>query len=206
MSELISVSELNKLSTRTLRSMIRQKTAEVNIEVAQYREFVKEGKQQASAATDNMIQRMQRAAGTKSGRRGEIGLGLTYKRKEELVGQYNLLQKFLKYDLSIPAHAKEHAERLEKSRKTWERRYGYISKEDFANLSYDMSAVAAALNDYGYEDIGGEIAENYQNANAKGRKNFIRYVLQARDRAKGGTPEDIIDNLIHVMKEDGAFN
>lgn len=207
---IISVSNLNQFSTRQLRAMIKQRTAEVNIQISQYREFVSEGKQKESKATNNMIERMKRAAGTKSGKRGEVGLGLTYKRKEELVAQYNLIQKFLAYDLSIPAHAEQQTERIEKSRATWQKRYGYISKEDFAALSYDMSAVASALSDYGYEDIGGEIAENYQKASNKGRKNFLKYVLKARDNTKSlgrpATPEDIIDQLISVMKEDDAFS
>lgn len=205
MNDLLSVKELSKLSTRTLRGMIKNKTAEVNIEIGMYRDAVKEGKQAESKATENMINRMKRAAGTNAGRRGEVGLGLTYKRKDELIAQYNQLQKFLKYDLSIPAHAAEREASIEKSRATWNRRYGYMSKEEFSNLSYDMTAVAAALNSYGYEDIGGEIAENYQNANKKGRQNFLKYVLTARDAAKGGTPEDIIDQLIRVMTDDGAF-
>lgn len=194
--------ELQQLSTRKLRAMIRQVTAEVNIQIAGYRENVKAGKTADDKITNYMINRLVRTAGAK-GRRGEVGLGYARKRKGELVTQLYELNRFMEIDINIPVHAKKHSERLEKARNTWNKTYGYISQEDFGQLAYDMSAVAEALESYGYEDIGGALAEQYQKSKKKDK--FLKRVLEARDKAKGGTPEDIIDQLADILKREGEI-
>lgn len=183
---------------KELRSEIRKLTAEVNIRIAEYRETGK-----SVRAVEQQIKRLQSLAGTKTGKgaRGEIGLGLK-KSKLRLEVQKRALRNFLKFDMYS-----ERAKKAKKNRaqKTFEKRYGKMSETEFDQLYETFDVLRNYLADFGYEASGASLAEQYANANEKGKLKFVDYVRIAKEKSKTGTVEDFIDVLAEEMRNDGAI-
>ena len=183
---------------KELRSDIRKLTAEVNVRIAEYREMGKPVR-----AVERQIERLQGLAATKTGKgaRGEIGLGLK-KSKIQLEVQKRALRNFLKFDMYSEKAKKEKKSR---SQKTFENRYGKMSESDFEQLYDTFDVLRNYLADFGYEAYGASLAEQYANANEKGKLKFVDYVRIAKEKSKTGTIEDFIDVLAEEMRNDGAI-
>ena len=183
-------------TVKDLRSEIRKLTAEVNVRISEYREMGKPVR-----AVERQIERLQGLAGTKTGKgvRGEIGMGLK-KSKLRLEVQKNALRNFLKFDMYSEKAKKEKKSR---SQKVFEKRYGKIS--DFEQLYDTFDVLRNYLADFGYEASGPSLAEQYVNANEKGKLKFVDYVRIAKEKSKTGTVEDFIDVLAEEMRNDGAI-
>lgn len=183
---------------KELRSEIRKLTAEVNVRIAEYREMGKPVR-----AVEQQIKRLQSLSGTKTGKgaRGDIGLGLK-KSKLRLELQKNALRNFLKFDMYS-----EKAKKKKKSRaqKTFESRYGKMTKVDFDQLYDTFDILRNYLSDFGYEALGPSLAEQFSNANEHGKAKFVDYVRRAKEKSKTGTVEDFIDVLAEEMRNDGAI-
>lgn len=185
--------DVAEMTTRELRKEIRQVTAQVNVDIAEYRE---KGKRVQS--TEEMIERAQKIAGTKS-RRGAIGLGLSRKLKGALQQQLAGLRRLAK----IFTEPKK--EKVEKGYITFKRRFGDISRVEYEDFIDTINIIKSDLEGWGYEDFGGSVAQAYADANEKGKRNFIDYMREATAKSAGGTPEDIIDNLKDIMTDDEAI-
>ena len=185
-------------TVKDLHSEIRKLTAEVNVRIGEYRESGK-----SVRAVEQQIKRLQSLSGTKTGKgaRGEIGLGLK-KSKLRLEVQKKALRNFLKFDMYS-----ERARKKKKSRsqKVFEKRYGKMSESDFEQLYDTFDVLRNYLADFGYEASGSSLAEQYANANEKGKLKFVDYVRIAKEKSKTGTIEDFIDVLAEEMRNDGAI-
>ena len=183
---------------KELQSEIRKLTAEVNVRIAEYREMGKPVR-----AVEQQIKRLQSLSGTKTGKgaRGEIGLGLK-KSKLRLEVQKNALRNLLKFDMYSKKAKKEEKSR---SQKVFEKRYGKMSESDFEQLYDTFDVLRNYLSDFGYEASSSSLAEQYANANKKGKLKFVDYVRIAKEKSKTGTVEDFIDVLVEEMRNDGAI-
>ena len=183
---------------KELRSEIRKLTAEVNVRIAEYRETGK-----SVRAVERQIKRLQSLSGTKTGKgaRGEIGLGLK-KSKLRLEVQKNALRNFLKFDMYSEKAKKEKKSRAQK---TFESRYGKMTKAEFDQLYDTFDILRNYLSDFCYEALGPSLAEQYANANKHGKLKFVDYVRIAKEKSKTGTVEDFIDVLAEEMRNDGAI-
>lgn len=183
---------------KELRSEIRKLTAEVNVRIAEYREMGK-----SVRAVEQQIKRLQSLSGTKTGKgaRGEIGLGLK-KSKIRLEVQKRALRNFLKFDMYSERVKKEKKSRAQK---TFESRYGKMTEAEFDQLYDTFDILRNYLSDFGYEASGPSLAEQYANANEKGKLKFVDYVRIAKEKSKAGTVEDFIDVLAEEMRNDGAI-
>ena len=183
---------------KELRSEIRKLTAEVNIRIAEYREMGKPVR-----AVEQQIKRLQSLSDTKTGKgaRGEIGLGLK-KSKLRLEVQERALRNFLKFDMYSEKAKKEKKSRAQE---TFESRYGKMTETEFDQLYDTFDVLRNYLSDFGYEASGSSLAEQYANANEKGKLKFVDYVRIAKEKSKTGTVEDFIDVLAEEMRNDGAI-
>ena len=96
------------LTTRELREEIRKRTASVNATINEYRNAVQLGIEKANQVVEDSVRKMREAAIDinkqtgeiiePKGRKGEIGLGLTYKTKSELQRQLAGLRRFEEKD------------------------------------------------------------------------------------------------------------
>lgn len=185
--------DVTEMSTRELRKEIRSITADINADIADYRERGKE-----TRYTNEMIERATLRAGTKS-RRGEIGLGLSRKLKGALQVQLAGLRR-LKKEFDRP---KERAEKEVSGYKSFVKRFGHITHGQYQDFIDMADIIKSELEGWGYEDFGGSIAQAYADSNDK--INFVDYLKEAKKRAAGGTPEDVVDRLKDVLKENGTL-
>ena len=183
---------------KELRSEIRKLTAEVNVRIAEYRESGK-----SVRAVERQIERLQKLAGTKTGKgaRGDIGLGLK-KSKLRLEVQERALRNFLKFDMYSERAKKEKKSRAQK---TFESRYGKMTKVELDQIYDTFDILRNYLSDFGYEALGPSLAEHFSNANEHGKAKFVDYVRRAKEKSKTGTVEDFIDVLAEEMRNDGAI-
>lgn len=203
------------LTTRELRDEIRKRTAEVNITISEYRESVRKGIEKANQVVEDSIRKMREASAGISkktgkvvvpkGRKGEIGLGLTYKTKSELQRQLAGLRRFEEKDIYTPKGKEKWNEKTNKQYETFKNRYGDISREDYDDMIDTMNIVKNTLKDYGYEDFGGSYARTYTRANKEGKRKFARYVDQARRESSGKTTEDVLDRVAELLRENGEL-
>ena len=214
------------MSTRELRKEIRRRTAEANIRIAEYREAIQKGTQKASEFIEKTIQNLisntsyskpiRNKEGkiesyqtmTPTSKKGEIGMGTSYKRKAELQKQLEGLRRFEKTDIETPEGKRHWNDKVEQQYKTFKERYGDISRDDYEDMIDTMNIVKNTLKDYGYEDNGTGYARLYNKSNARGKKKFARYVEQARNESAGGgkTVEDILDRVADLLRENDELS
>ena len=187
------------MTVKQLQNAIREKTAEANIRIAEYRERGKSIKEY-----EKEIGYLKQYAGTKTGARGEVGLGFKYKTKAQLEKQLNRLEAFIAKDI-YSERGKEayNADRYDKSRNTFNARYGYMSESDFRELYDTFDVLRNELKDYGYEDLGASLAQQFQQTTKKAK--FADYVLDVAKHNKGISSETFIDILSNKLKEEGAL-
>lgn len=217
-----------ELSTRQLRAEIRRVTLEVNERIRDYRamggdaeyfnRMVNRLKYTSSYSKKIMVDGEEQVikAVPRGYKGGEIGLGTSYKHKIELQEQLSSLHRFLEKDEFSPQGIEEFNEKVNRQYETFTDNYGYITKEEYLEMIDTMNLVKEALKGYGYEDLmvtgsmqgfslGASLANKYVEANEKGRGTFLQYVEQAKDMSKGGTTEDLFDNLTEIMKTAGVL-
>ena len=209
------------MSTRELRKEIRRRTAEANIRIAEYREAIQKGTQQASKFIESVIERLKQASAgynkkgeytVPKGQRGEVGVGTSYKRKVELQKQLAGLRRFEKVDIETPKGESEWSDKVNNQYKTFVSRYGNISPDDYVDMVDTMNIVKNTLKDYGYEDNGTGYARLYNKAKGQGKKKFARYVEQARNdimndsTRKTRTAEDILDRVADLLRDSNELN
>lgn len=205
------------LTTRQLRDEIRKRTATVNIRINEYREAIEEGKQKSNRIVEESIRKMKEASYTfnketgeiriPKSKKGEIGLGLTYKTKTELQRQLAGLRRFEERDIETPEGKRKSEEKTERQYKTFTDRYGDMSRDEYEDMIDTMNVVKNTLKDYGYEDYGGSYARTYTKANKEGKRKFARYIDQAKRESAGAgqTTEDILDRVAELLRENGEL-
>lgn len=203
------------LTTRELREEIRKRTASVNATINEYRNAVQLGIEKANQVIEDSIRKMREAAIDinkqtgeiiePKGRKGEIGLGLTYKNKSELQRQLAGLRRFEEKDIYTPSGKEKWNEKTNRQYETFKNRYGDISRSEYDDMIDTMNIVKNTLKDYGYEDFGGSYARTYTRANKAGKRKFARYVDQARRESSGKTTEDVLDRVAELLRENGEL-
>lgn len=187
------------MTVKQLQNAIREKTAEANIRIAEYRERGKSIK-----VYEKEIGYLKQYAGTKTGARGEVGLGFKNKTKVQLEKQLNRLEGFIAKDVySEKGKEAYNRDRYDKSRSTFKARYGYMSESDFRELYDTFDVLRNELKDYGYEDIGPSLAQQFQLTTNKAK--FADYVLDVAKHNKGISSETFIDILSNRLKQEGAL-
>lgn len=187
------------MTVKELQQAIREKTAEANIRISEYRERGKSIK-----VYEKEIGYLKQYAGTRTGARGEIGLGFKYKTKTQLEKQLNRLNEFIAKDVYSERGKEAYSEdRYNRSRKAFNERYGYMSENDFRELYDTFDVLRNELKDYGYEDLGPSLAQQFQQTSEKAK--FADYVIDVARHNKGISSETFIDILSNKLRNEGAL-
>lgn len=215
------------MTTRELRQEIKRRTASVNVRIMEYKEAVEKGFQKSSKIVEEGIRKLKEGSTaekvvkkkvngktktihtglyyTPTGKKGEIGLGLSYKTKSELQRQLAGLKRFEEKDIETPEGQREWSEKVDRQYKTFQKRYGDMSKEDYEDMIDTMNIVKNTLKDYGYEDFGAGYARMYNNANKQGKRKFTKYVDQAKRESVGKTTEDVLDRVAQLLRDNNEI-
>lgn len=186
-------------TVKELKNYIREQTAQINFDLYTMYE---EGKKPTKAVLREMEKLIQLGTG-KETQRG-IGLGLSYKKKSELIQQARALKDFERIDYESPTAKKRYSEQIDKAYREYSKRkratgQPKLSKESYVDFVETLGAVGdKVLQEFGYEAI----AEEYKNSTGKQRTNFLQAMVKVRRdlEGTGATGEALIDALHNELK------
>lgn len=186
-------------TTRELRSYIRQHTKQINIDLYQMYE---EGKTPTKAVLREREKLIQLSTGreTKAG----IGLGLTYKRKSELIQQARAIRDFEAIDYESRTARRKYSAQIDKAYRNYSKRKNAtgqpkLSKKAYVDFVETLGAVGdKVLQEFGYESI----SEEYKNSTGKQRTNFLQAMVKVHKELEGtgASGEDLIDALHNELR------
>lgn len=196
------------LTVKELQKAIRYLTPKLNVRIAEYREEIAKGEWEESIVGNIAIEALKATAGTK-GVKGEIGLGLKGKNKSQLQKQFQELRRFENKDIFTPEGQREWSAKTEKQYNEFRKNYNEdLTRDEYEQMIDTMNVVKHHLKDYGYEDIGRNIANQFAKASQKNKTKFVDIVIKARDTATasetnaGVTAEDVIDRLKVLLESE----
>lgn len=142
------------------------------------------------------------ALGTGTETKQGIGLGLSYKRKPELIAQARALAQFRRLDFTSDTAKKEYDTQVDKAYKSYLQRH-HVKR--FTKAQYQQFVeIAGALGDKILEQFGYEsIVEVYTSAKQSQRNNLLRATMKVlnENKDKGLNGEDLIDLLHKELSE-----
>ena len=190
------------MTVKELRKEISKNTAQLNVQIQSYRESGKPVK-----AFDTSIEYLKHLTGRRSGARGEIAASTRGLKKVELETRLHAVNRLIKMDMysDVAQEAYRSKRYSSKAKASFIRRFGYMSDSDFEALYDTFSTVRNMLQDYGYEAVGGDLAEQFHNVKSEKKKNFADYVQKAWKQKKAQKPEEFIDTLYKVLQEEDAI-
>ena len=181
-------------TTRQLKDYIRQHTQQINFD---FYAMQADGQTPTKAVMREREKLIQLGTGreTKQG----IGLGLSHKRKSELLQQARAIRDFESIDYESPTARRKYSEQIDKAYRQYSKRKNAtgqpkLSKKSYVEFVETLGAVGdKILQEFGYDAI----AEEYKNSSGKQRTNFLQAMIKAHDKLKGtgATGEDLIDAL-----------
>lgn len=181
-------------TTRQLKDYIRQHTQQINFD---FYTMQAEGQTPTKAVMRERERLIQLGTGreTKQG----IGLGLSYKKKSELLQQARAIREFESIDYESPTARRKYSEQIDKAYRQYSKRKNAtgqpkLSKKSYVEFVETLGAVGdKILQEFGYDAI----AEEYKNSSGKQRANFLQAMIKTHDKLKGtgATGEDLIDAL-----------
>lgn len=186
-------------TVKELKQFIREETRQINFNLYSMYE---QGKKPTKAVLRERERLVQLGTGkeTKQG----IGLGLSYKKKSELIQQARSLKEFERIDFESPTAKKQYSAQIDKAYKEYSKRkrasgQPKLSKESYVNFVETLGAAGdKVLQEFGYEAI----AEEYKNSTGKQRTNFLQAMVKVRRdlEGSGATGESLIDALHEELK------
>ena len=187
-------------TTRELRDYIRKHTQQINIDLYQMYE---EGKTPTKAVLREREKLIQLGTG-KETRAGGIGLGLSYKRKSELIQQARAVRDFEAIDYESPAARRKYSSQIDKAYRKYSKRKSAtgqpkLSKKAYVDFVETLGAVGdKVLQEFGYESI----SEEYKNSTGKQRTNFLQSMIKVHKELEGtgASGEDLIDALHNELQ------
>lgn len=186
-------------TVKELKNYIREQTAQINFDLYTMYEAGKKPTKAVLREREKLIQ-----LGTGKETRQGIGLGLSYKKKSELIQQARALKDFERIDYESPTAKKRYSEQIDKAYREYSKRkratgQPKLSKESYVDFVETLGAVGdKVLQEFGYEAI----AEEYKNSTGKQRTNFLQAMVKVRRdlEGTGATGEALIDALHNELK------
>lgn len=187
----------SQLTTKELKQRIRALTSQVNKKIVEY-----EKKGAKNIPVNNAITRL-KELGTGNTKAKQVGLGLTYKRKAELIRQYRELEYFESWDIFTPDGKRKIEAREQKAWESFSKDNPNINYDEWRNMVETFGAIGdSVLNQFGSSNI----VELYTELDDTGKTNLIHYMreIQKETAGNGGdlvTPEDMVDRLREMLMQ-----
>lgn len=187
-------------TTRELQAYIKKHTQQINIDLYQMYE---EGKTPTKAVLREREKLIQLGTG-KETRAGGIGLGLSRKRKSELIQQARAIRDFEAIDYESPTARRKYNSQIDKAYKKYANRKNQtgqpkLSKKAYVDFVETLGAVGdKVLQEFGYVSI----SEEYKNSTGKQRTNFLQAMVKVHKELEGtgASGEDLIDALHNELQ------
>lgn len=214
-SRVVQIPEGNpkkKWTTEQLKAYIRQRTKEANKNINEYRDKVKKGDIEEYRSVENVIEKLRAKAGVKGKKGAEIGLGLSGKKKAQLLEQARGLARYKQFDVWSEDFKREQEEKTQKAYKSFKSNLLYqgvdVTYEEYKDMVSQLGTIGeAVLGKLDYEAA----LEQYSQALRSGKKiNLVKIFNDVDGAIKSGKAkvydnEDMLDMIVEEIRRQSKF-
>lgn len=214
-SRVVQIPEGNpkkKWTTEQLKAYIKQRTKEANKNINEYRDKVKKGDIEEYRSVENVIEKLRAKAGVKGRKGAEIGLGLSGKKKEQLLEQARGLARYKQFDVWSEDFKREQEEKTQKAYKSFKSNLLYkgvdVTYEEYKDMVSQLGTIGeAVLGKLDYEAA----LEQYSQALRSGKKiNLVKIFNDVDGAIKSGKAkvydnEDMLDMIVEEIRRQSKF-
>ena len=214
-SKAIQIPEGNpkkKWTTEQLKAYIKQRTKEANKNINEYRDKVKKGDIEEYRSVENVIEKLRAKAGVKGRKGAEIGLGLSGKKKAQLLEQARGLARYKQFDVWSEDFKREQEEKTQKAYKSFKSNLLYkgvdVTYEEYKDMVSQLGTIGeAVLGKLDYEAA----LEQYSQALRSGKKiNLVKIFNDVDGAIKSGKAkvydnEDMLDMIVEEIRRQSKF-
>ena len=214
-SRVVQIPEGNpkkKWTTEQLKAYIRQRTKEANKNINEYRDKVKKGDIEEYRSVENVIEKLRAKAGVKGRKGAEIGLGLSGKKKAQLLEQARGLARYKQFDVWSEDFKREQEEKTQKAYKSFKSNLLYqgvdVTYEEYKDMVSQLGTIGeAVLGKLDYEAA----LEQYSQALRSGKKiNLVKIFNDVDGAIKSGKAkvydnEDMLDMIVEEIRRQSKF-
>lgn len=201
-----------KWTTEQLKAYIKQRTKEANKNINEYRDKVKKGDIEEYRSVENVIEKLRAKAGVKGRKGAEIGLGLSGKKKAQLLEQARGLARYKQFDVWSEDFKREQEEKTQKAYKSFKSNLLYqgvdVTYEEYKDMVSQLGTIGeAVLGKLDYEAA----LEQYSQALRSGKKINLVKIFNDVDgaiksgRAKVYDNEDMLDMIVEEIRRQSKF-
>lgn len=214
-SRVVQIPEGNpkkKWTTEQLKAYIKQRTKEANKNINEYRDKVKKGDIEEYRSVENVIEKLRAKAGVKGKKGAEIGLGLSGKKKAQLLEQARGLARYKQFDVWSEDFKREQEEKTQKAYKSFKSNLLYqgvdVTYEEYKDMVSQLGTIGeAVLGKLDYEAA----LEQYSQALRSGKKiNLVKIFNDVDGAIKSGKAkvydnEDMLDMIVEEIRRQSKF-
>lgn len=214
-SRVVQIPEGNpkkKWTTEQLKAYIKQRTKEANKNINEYRDKVKKGDIEEYRSVENVIEKLRAKAGVKGRKGAEIGLGLSGKKKAQLLEQARGLARYKQFDVWSEDFKREQEEKTQKAYKSFKSNLLYqgvdVTYEEYKDMVSQLGTIGeAVLGKLDYEAA----LEQYSQALRSGKKiNLVKIFNDVDGAIKSGKAkvydnEDMLDMIVEEIRRQSKF-
>lgn len=201
----------SKMTARQLKAYIRKATKEVNEKYAEYVKTVKHEQGSYNEVLEREHERLYQLGkahpdkyeGGKDVSEKKIGVGLSWKHKEELIVQARALEQFNNVDSWTPEADRTYNNAEKQAYNTFIANNNYnlssdnFTIDDYHNLVETLGALSEKINNFGYADV----MSMYVKSDRRQRVNMVSAAVSTMKQLKGGyTQRDAMDLLRVKLK------
>ena len=201
-----------KWTIEQLKAYIKQRTKEANKNINEYRDKVKKGDIEEYRSVENVIEKLRAKAGVKGRKGAEIGLGLSGKKKEQLLEQARGLARYKQFDVWSEDFKREQEEKTQKAYKSFKSNLLYkgvdVTYEEYKDMVSQLGTIGeAVLGKLDYEAA----LEQYSQALRSGKKiNLVKIFNDVDGAIKSGKAkvydnEDMLDMIVEEIRRQSKF-
>ena len=201
-----------KWTTEQLKAYIKQRTKEANKNINEYRDKVKKGDIEEYRSVENVIEKLRAKAGVKGRKGAEVGLGLSGKKKAQLLEQARGLARYKQFDVWSEDFKREQEEKTQKAYKSFKSNLLYqgvdVTYEEYKDMVSQLGTIGeAVLGKLDYEAA----LEQYSQALRSGKKiNLVKIFNDVDGAIKSGKAkvydnEDMLDMIVEEIRRQSKF-
>lgn len=201
-----------KWTTEQLKAYIKQRTKEANKNINEYRDKVKKGDIEEYRSVENVIEKLRAKAGVKGRKGAEIGLGLSGKKKAQLLEQARGLARYKQFDVWSEDFKREQEEKTQKAYKSFKSNLLYkgvdVTYDEYKDMVSQLGTIGeAVLGKLDYEAA----LEQYSQALRSGKKiNLVKIFNDVDGAIKSGKAkvydnEDMLDMIVEEIRRQSKF-
>lgn len=214
-SRVVQIPEGNpkkKWTNEQLKAYIKQRTKEANKNINEYRDKVKKGDIEEYRSVENVIEKLRAKAGVKGRKGAEIGLGLSGKKKAQLLEQARGLARYKQFDVWSEDYKREKEEKTQKAYESFTNNLMNkgidVTYEEYKDMVDQLGSIGEGV--LGKLDYQAAL-EQYSRAIRSGRKiNLVQIFDDVENTIKADSTrsysnDDKMDMIVDEIRKQSKF-